>query len=179
MATMGSQRVKSRKRVKKTPRVPRNVPTSMIVGRNRPHALGRKSRLSDDTMMTKRSNHMPMLMKIERTNINGMFVRKRLNQYSCGKRTLGVTIQTHAHQYGPVGRFLRKCAISYSLPENQAMKNSIEYAYPTRSDVRSRNLFISSRCRIKTMRSRLKTDRAMRSTVSTIAKPLKMAPATK
>ncbi len=40
-------------------------------------------------------------------------------------------------------------------------------------------LFISSRCRIWTMRWSLKTVRAMRRTVSTIAKPLKIAPATK
>ena len=90
-----------------------------------------------------------------------------------------MTIQSQAHQYGPVGRLWRKWAISYSLPEYQAMKNSIEYAYPTRQHVSSRNLFISSRCRISTTRFRLKTDRAMRSTVCTIAKPLKTAPATK
>src|SRR5580693_3890075 len=120
--------MKRRKRVKKTPIVPVKTPTSMIVGRNRPQELGRKSRFSDRTMMTKRSNHIPMLMRIETTNITGMLVRKRLNQYSWGTTQFGMTIQSHAHQYGPVGRLWRKWAISYSLPEYQAMKNSIEYA---------------------------------------------------
>jgi hypothetical protein len=38
--------MKRRNRKKKTPMVPVNVPTSMIVGRKRPHELGRKSRFS-------------------------------------------------------------------------------------------------------------------------------------
>src|SRR6185312_17415549 len=94
-------------------------------------------------------------------------------------RVLGTIIQTQAHQYGPCGRLWRKCAISYWLPEYQATKNSIPYAYPTRRLVRRRNLFISSRCRMRTTRWSLNTVRAMRRTVSTIAKPLKTAPATK
>src|ERR1700733_10455257 len=99
METIGSHRMKSKNRVKKTPMVPTKVPTSMMVGRNSPHALGRKSRLSDDTMMTKRSNHMPMLMRIDTTNITGMLVRKRLNQNTCGERTLQEIIVQYAQAY--------------------------------------------------------------------------------
>ena len=43
-------------------------------------------------MITKRSNHMPMLTKIEITNSTGMLVRTFLNQKSCGESTLQVTI---------------------------------------------------------------------------------------
>jgi hypothetical protein len=43
-------------------------------------------------MMTKRSNHMPMLTKIESTNSQASDVRTRLNQNSCGLSTLQLTI---------------------------------------------------------------------------------------
>ncbi len=39
-------------------------------------------------MMTKRSNHMPMLTKIESTNVHGTLVRIFRNQKSCGVMTL-------------------------------------------------------------------------------------------
>ena len=43
-------------------------------------------------MITNRSNHMPMLTRIETTNIAGMLVRIFLNQKSCGTSTLQVTM---------------------------------------------------------------------------------------
>ena len=43
-------------------------------------------------MITKRSNHMPMLTKIEITNMNGTLVRSFLNQKNCGEITLQVTM---------------------------------------------------------------------------------------
>ena len=45
---------------------------SNSVGGSSPRRLGVKSRCSEVTMMTKRSNHMPMFTKIEMTNIAGM-----------------------------------------------------------------------------------------------------------
>ena len=39
-------------------------------------------------MMTYRSNHMPMLMKIEVTHIQATFVRHHLNQSGSGDSTL-------------------------------------------------------------------------------------------
>ena len=57
-------------------------------------------------MITKRSNHMPMLMTSEITNITGMLVRSFLNQNSCGEITLQVIIVQYAHQYGPVARLM-------------------------------------------------------------------------
>ena len=41
-------------------------------------------------MMTKRSNHMPMLMTMESTKSTGMLVRARLDQNTCGLMTLHV-----------------------------------------------------------------------------------------
>ncbi len=49
-------------------------------------------------MMTKRSNHMPMLTKMQTTNITGMLVRSCFNQKSCGEITLQVIIDQYAHQ---------------------------------------------------------------------------------
>ena len=43
-------------------------------------------------MITNRSNHMPMLMKIDTTNRIGMLVRAFLNQKICGLITLQVTM---------------------------------------------------------------------------------------
>src|SRR3954447_17629306 len=92
IATIGNQRMKRRKSVKNTPIVPTNVPTSMMVGVNMPHDDGRKSRWSDVTMMTKRSNHMPMLMKIDSTNSAARDERTFLSQKSCGRITLQLTM---------------------------------------------------------------------------------------
>ena len=39
-------------------------------------------------MMTKRSNHMPMLIRMVATNMMGMLVRHFLNQKICGTSTL-------------------------------------------------------------------------------------------
>ena len=43
-------------------------------------------------MMTKRSNHMPMLTKIDSTNNAARDERTFLNQKSCGRITLQVTM---------------------------------------------------------------------------------------
>ena len=54
-----------------------------------------------------------------------MLVRTFLNQKSCGDDArCSVTIVQYAHPYGPNAR-LMKAKRSYSLPEYQAMKNSI------------------------------------------------------
>ena len=43
-------------------------------------------------MITKRSNHMPMLTKIETTKSASRLCRTFLNQNSCGTSTLQLTI---------------------------------------------------------------------------------------
>jgi hypothetical protein len=53
---------------------------------------GRKSWCSEVTMITKRSNHIPMLTKIEITNSATTLSRSFLNQKSCGTSTLQLII---------------------------------------------------------------------------------------
>ena len=101
------------------------VPMSTHVGVNMSHELGKKSLARLDTMITKRSNHMPTLTTIESTNMIGMLVRSFLNQKSCGVMTLQLTMIKYAHQYWPKAR-LMKANFSYIAPEYHAMKNSIE-----------------------------------------------------
>ena len=66
-------------------------------------------------MMTKRSNHMPTLMRIDATNIAGMLRRIFLNQKICGTITLHDIISVHAHQNGPAMRAWKKWYASYSI----------------------------------------------------------------
>src|SRR5437868_2476339 len=123
-------------------------------------------------MMTKRSNHMPMFTKIEMTNMNGTFVRSFFDQKNCGESTLQEIIVQYAHAYGPIAR-LMNVKRSYGLPEYQAMKNSMPYAYPTMDPVKRMTLFMFSRWRTWTIFSRPQRDRARTINVMTIPKPEK------
>ncbi len=49
-------------------------------------------------MITNRSNHIPMLMKIVITNSAGMLVRTFFDQSSCGMKLLQATMMAAAHQ---------------------------------------------------------------------------------
>src|SRR5271157_3325650 len=91
-AIMGRKRTNNRKRVRKSPNVPTNVMMSMMVGRKYPQDDGKKSRCSEVAIITKRSNHMPMLVVIEITNMIGTLVRIFLNQNNWGIMTLHVII---------------------------------------------------------------------------------------
>src|SRR5476649_2957259 len=64
---MGRNRMKRRNNTENTPNVPKNVKMSTTVGLSTPQLDGRKSRVSDVQMMTKRSNHMPRFTKSEST----------------------------------------------------------------------------------------------------------------
>ena len=86
------------------PNAPTVIPISTGEKLYPPHAAGMNSRESDWKMMLKRSNHIPMLMKIERTKRNGMFVLNDLIQRSCGKIQLQKVIPQNAIQYSPNGR---------------------------------------------------------------------------
>jgi hypothetical protein len=70
--------MKRRNSVRKSPKVPSVERMSIQVGLKLPHETGRKSRCSEVTMMTKRSNHMPMLTKMVMMNSQGMLVRHAL-----------------------------------------------------------------------------------------------------
>src|SRR5262249_35837540 len=95
-ATMGRNRTNRQNIVKKSPKLPSKHETSQMVGRKYPHDDGRKSRLSEVTMITNRSNHIPMLTKMDITNRSGMLVRNFLNQNSCGQITLHEIIVQYA-----------------------------------------------------------------------------------
>src|SRR5664279_6331849 len=69
--------------------------------------------------------------------------------------------------------------LSNGLPEYQAMKNSVPYASPTIMPVASMILHIAWMWACLMMCCRLNKNRSGSSNVNTIAKPLKMAPATK
>ena len=84
--------MKSRKRVKKRPKLPKNIKPSQMVGVKYPQLAGRKSRLNEVMVITKRSNHMPMFTKIDTIHMTHTLVRSFLNQKICGEMTLQETI---------------------------------------------------------------------------------------
>src|SRR4051812_22195016 len=113
-------------RVKNNPKLPASMPRSTHVGRYVHQLDGRKSRVSDVTMITNRSNHIPELANVAMMNTNHRFVRSRFDHMNCGAITLQDTIVQNVHANGPSARFMNvNC--SYRLPLYQAMKNSIEY----------------------------------------------------
>src|SRR5580704_6534420 len=101
MATIGRKRIKSRKRVRKIPKVPMKVKASTQVGEYIRQADGRKSRCNEITKITNRSNHMPALAHIETKKTMVQFLRKARTHISCGITTLQANIVQDAHQYGP------------------------------------------------------------------------------
>ena len=68
------------------------VPMSTHVGVKKSQLVGRKSFARLVTMITKRSNHMPMFTTRLSANMMGMLVRIFLNQNSCGVITLQLTM---------------------------------------------------------------------------------------
>src|SRR5687768_16494980 len=110
-----------------------------------PQAKGSYSCDSETTMMTNRSNHMPMLMKIDMTKSAGIECRTRLNHSRIGTRPLQVSIVQDAHQSFPKSRF-QKAVRSISSPLYHAMKNSVRYAYSTISEVSRHSLASASKC---------------------------------
>src|SRR5262245_58502057 len=119
IAIIGSTRQKSRNSVKKMPKLPIIVSTSTYEGRYDVHDDGRKSRYRPLTMIVKRSNHMPMLTKIESTNIAGTLRRIFFDQKSCGVSMLQPYMRAAAHHIGPNMRF-QKWKRSHFEPEYQA-----------------------------------------------------------
>ncbi len=68
--------------------MPKNVKISTMDGEKYPQLDGRKSRASEVTMITKRSNHMPTLTKRQRIQTSVVLLRTALNQKNCGVITL-------------------------------------------------------------------------------------------
>jgi hypothetical protein len=69
MAIVGKNRQNNKNNEMKMPKLPKNIKPSNIVGLKYPQELGKKSRLSEVIVITNRSNHIPILTKIEITNI--------------------------------------------------------------------------------------------------------------
>tara|TARA_B100001758_G_C18293338_1_gene548254 strand:+ start:782 stop:1012 length:231 start_codon:yes stop_codon:yes gene_type:complete len=69
MATIGNQRRKSKNSVEKSPKLPISIMMSTFVGEKYAQLDGRKSRLKEVIVITKRSNHIPMFTKIETIHI--------------------------------------------------------------------------------------------------------------
>ena len=79
--------------MKNRPKLPTSVAISIDVGEYIAQFDGRKSRCSEVTMMTNRSNHMPTLTRIESDEERGDAASARvLNQSNCGTSTLQLTM---------------------------------------------------------------------------------------
>src|SRR5437867_4081536 len=125
--TAGNVFTNSRNHMKNHPKLPAMMPQSAQVGlyvafANRSNG----SPASDTTMITKRSNHIPMFTKIEMTNRPVMLVWTFFDQRSHGSSPLQMFIVQLAHQNGPNARY-QNAARSCALPLNQATKFSVQY----------------------------------------------------
>src|SRR2546422_4646926 len=124
--TAGKFFTNNRNHMKNQPKLPAMMPQSAQVGLY--VALANRSNgspASDSTMITKRSNHIPMFTKIEMTNSARMLVRMFLRHRSRGKNALPMIIVQLAHQKGPNARY-QNAARSAAWPPNHAVKYSTQ-----------------------------------------------------
>src|SRR5262245_13506001 len=98
-------------------------------------------------MMTKRSNHMPTLTRIEIGSNAAGLERRRRSHNNCGTHMLQTTIVQNAQAYGPAAR-LTKVKRSTSWPPYHADIHSLAYEKATIEPVNSVTLAIRSRCAI-------------------------------
>src|SRR2546426_3853419 len=125
--TVGKFFTNNRNHMKNQPKLPAMMPQSAQVGLY--VALANRSNgspASDTTMITKRSNHIPIFTKIEITNSARMLVRTFLRHNSHGRSPLQMFMVQLAHQNGPNARY-QNAARSWALPLNQATKFSVQY----------------------------------------------------
>src|SRR4051812_44198335 len=95
----------SRKNRKNHAKLPAVMAPSTQVGRYAPtHSAGSKLCARELTMMTKRSSHMPMLIRIEMTKSVRKLVRTRFQNSESGTRQLQKTIVQKNGAYAPVAR---------------------------------------------------------------------------
>ena len=81
---IGKKRMNKNNRLKNSPIVPINIEKSQMVGRYIAQDEGKKSRCRLVTMMTNRSNHIPMLTINEITNSSGTFHLAFRDHSICG-----------------------------------------------------------------------------------------------
>src|SRR3954468_10683713 len=84
--------------------------------------------------MTNRSNHIPMLTKIEKTNSHWVLRRSFCEKSDSGSTMLQISMIHAAQAHCPNTRF-QKYSCSNMLPLIQATWNSVRYARPTTQDV--------------------------------------------
>ena len=77
--------------------VPINIPTSTNVGSNRHHVDGKCPLLNTMAIMSKRSNHIPILMAIEIKKDQIKLLRIFLIQSNCGVKILKIINDQNAH----------------------------------------------------------------------------------
>src|SRR5204863_5999168 len=124
--TAGKFFTNRRNHMKNQPKLPAMMPQSAHVGLY--VALANRSNgspASDTTMITKRSNHIPMFTKIEMTNRPVMLLWTFFDQSRHGSSPLQMFSVQLAHQNGPKARY-QKAARSWALPLNQAVKFSVQ-----------------------------------------------------
>src|SRR3989454_10131397 len=124
--TAGKFFTNKRNHMKNQPKLPAMMPQSAQVGLY--VALANRSNgspASDSTMITKRSNHIPMFTKIEITKRAWMLVRIFLRHNSSGRNALQMIIVQLAHQKGPNARY-QNAARSAAWPPNHAVKYSTQ-----------------------------------------------------
>src|SRR5208282_1700783 len=88
MEIMGNRRINRKNRNVNKPMVPAKVNQSQRVGVKIPQAAGTKSCARLDTMIMKRSSHMPINTTMEEMKSKTGLVRKRLDHRHCGAMML-------------------------------------------------------------------------------------------
>src|SRR5690606_13060200 len=144
IASTGSCFTNSRNHMKNQPNEPAMNAMSTHDGVYVVHCQGSNSCDSDGITITKRSNHIPMLMKIERMNSHIGFRRRFCEKSESGRIMLHVSNVHSAHHHWPNVRF-QKYSCSAGTPEYQAMKNSMRYALPTTREVSRTTFAVASR----------------------------------
>src|SRR5206468_1485798 len=123
-AITGKYLENNKKNVPNIPIVPTKIPTSINEGVYVLHVDGKYVRHKVVTIITKRSNHIPILTTIDRTKVAITEVRIFLNQNNCGDTTLHPIMIQYDQASGPVARF-KNAYCSHSTPEYQATNNSV------------------------------------------------------
>src|SRR5665647_2093305 len=100
----GTNRRNVRNNREKKPSVPARMLMSTQVGEYDLHIDGMYSRCKLCTMITKRSHHIPTLIRIEITNSARTLRRNLRSHSSCGTSTLHAIIVQNTALFGPNGR---------------------------------------------------------------------------
>src|SRR5690349_6458331 len=104
MEIIGTNLTKRNSSVRNRPTLPNKVIQSQRVGKNIAHVDGVKSRFKLVITITKRSIHIPILMKNATTKSVTGFRRTVADQSACGTSTLQTINTQKTHPYGPNAR---------------------------------------------------------------------------